>query len=73
MDSKKRDKYGTLLAFVLGLLFNVFGVIFMVWRELRQSKKGGFPVETDDVVRYSLTSAVGGIFNLTILLIILIQ
>lgn len=71
MDSKKRDKYGTLLAFVMGLLFNVLGVIFMVWRELRQSQKGGFPVETDDVVRYSLTSSVGGVFNLVILLSLL--
>ena len=71
MDSKKRDKYGTLLAFVMGLLFNVLGVIFMVWRELRQSKKGGFPIETDDVVRYSLTSSVGGVFNLVILLAVI--
>ena len=70
MDSKKRDKYGTLLAFVMGLLFNVLGVIFMVWRELIQSKKGGFPIETDDVVRYSILSSIGAVVNLILLLII---
>lgn len=71
MDSKKRDKYGTLLAFVMGLLFNVLGVIFMVWRELRQSKKGGFPIETDDVVRYSLVSSLGAVLNAVLIVLLL--
>ena len=68
---KKRNIYGTCVAFVLGLLFNGLGTVTMVLRELWQSRKYGFDIEVKDVVRYSLISALGSVVNVIILIMIL--
>lgn len=67
----RRDKTGTAVAFALGLLLGGIGTIIMVLRELWQSKKHGFEIETADVVRYSLVSASASIVNLIIILTII--
>ena len=69
-DTKKRNIQGTIVAFILGLLLGGLGTITMVARELMQAYKYDFDVETDDIIRYSITASVGSIIQ-TILLIIL--
>ena len=66
----RRDKIGLVVASLIGVLFNGIGTIIMVCRELYQSKKYGFSIETDDVVRYSLISSVGGLINYIIVAIV---
>ena len=65
-----RDKTGTAVAFVLGLLLNGLGTIIMVLRECWQSYRHGFEIETADVVRYSLVSSLGAVINTITLLLI---
>jgi len=65
----RRDKIGLAVAFLLGLLFNGLGTITMVLRECWQSYKGGFEIETADVVRYSLMASVGAVVNVIIMLV----
>lgn len=69
-DTKKRNIQGTIVAFILGLLFGGLGTITMVARELMQAYKYDFDVECDDIIRYSITASVGSVIQ-TILLIIL--
>ena len=66
-DAKKRNIQGTIVAFILGLLFGGLGTITMVARELMQAYKYDFDVETDDIIRYSITASVGSIIQLLIL------
>ena len=66
----KRDKLGMATAFALGLLTGGLGTITMVLRECWQAYKYKFEIETADVVRYSLLSAVGAVINTIILLLI---
>ena len=69
-NKKSRNINGNVVSFILGLFLNVIGTIIMVFRELYQSKKYGFSIETDDVVRYSLISSVGGLINYIIVAIV---
>lgn len=66
-DTKKRNIQGTIVAFILGLLFGGLGTITMVARELMQAYKYDFDVETDDIIRYSITASVGSVIQLLIL------
>lgn len=67
----RRDKIGLAVAFLLGLLFNGLSTIVMVLRECWQSRRYGFPVEVDDVVRYSIASSAGALVNVLLLILIL--
>ena len=69
-QSKKRDIQGSIVAFVLGLLLSGIGTIIMVLREVWQSETYDFELEKDDVVRYTILSSVGTVFNLIILLLL---
>ena len=69
-QSKKRDIQGNIVAFVLGLLLSGIGTIIMVLREVWQAETYDFELEKDDVVRYTIISSVGAVFNLIILLLI---
>ena len=66
-DAKKRNIQGTIVAFILGLLLGGLGTITMVARELMQAYKYDFDVETDDIIRYSITASVGSVIQLLIL------
>lgn len=69
MDTKnKRDMKGSWVAFVLGLVLSGLGVIIMQQREVIQSNKGGFPLEVDDVLRYTKYASIGAFFNFLIML-----
>ena len=66
-NTKKRNIQGTIVAFILGLLLGGLGTITMVARELMQAYKYDFDVETDDIIRYSITASVGSVIQLLIL------
>lgn len=66
-STKKRNIQGTIVAFILGLLLGGLGTITMVARELMQAYKYDFDVETDDIIRYSITASVGSVIQLLIL------
>lgn len=67
-NSRKRDKQGTWIAFVLGLVLSGLGVIIMQQREVIQANKGGFPLEVEDVLRYTKFASIGAFFNFIIML-----
>ena len=58
------------MAFCLGLLLNGIGVAVMTLREVWQSMKYGFAVETDDLVRYSVLGAIGSVINVILSLML---
>ena len=66
-DTKKRNIQGTVVAFILGLLLGGLGTITMVARELMQAYKYDFDIETDDIIRYSITASVGSVIQVLIL------
>lgn len=68
-DAKKRNIQGTIVAFILGLLLGGLGTITMVARELMQAYKYDFDVETDDIIRYSITASVGSVIQVLILIL----
>ena len=39
----------------------------MIYREFRQSKKGGFPLETDDLIRYTITIVIAELFHIALI------
>ncbi len=61
--AKQRNILGATIAFVLSLLFSGIGILVMLYREYYQSKKYVFPIETDDVIRYSISGSFGCICN----------
>lgn len=67
----RRDKLGLAVAFLLGVLLGGLGTVTMVLRECWQSRRYGFPVEVDDVVRYSIASSAGTLVNVLLLILIL--
>lgn len=69
-NKKKRDAIGSVVAFVLGLVFNALGVIIMTLREKQQSVKGGFLLESDDLFRYSIFSGIGALLNTIVLVVV---
>lgn len=66
--SEKRNRQGAWVAFALGLLLSGLGVIIMLRREVIQRNKGGFPLETDDVVKYTTYSGIGAFVNFLVML-----
>ena len=66
--SVKRNIIGSVICFALSVLFGGLGIAVMMLREAWQSTKYGFPIEKDDIVRYSIVGAVGGIVNIVLLI-----
>lgn len=67
--TKKRNIIGSIVCFILALLLGGMGIATMMYREVYQSNKGDFPVEKDDIIRYSIVGAVGGICHDALLII----
>ena len=65
MTSKTRNIIGSILCFISCCLAGGIAFAFWMVREVRQSEDGGFEIEKDDILRYSLIGAVGYIFNIT--------
>lgn len=70
-DAERRNRIGCAVAFCLGLLLNGLGVLLMLGRELWQSEKGGFPLESDDLLRYSGWGSIGSLMNVVLIIIAL--
>ena len=58
-NRNKRNILGAVIFFVLGLLISGFATVIAILREKHQSDKGGFELESDDLVRYSVASGIG--------------
>lgn len=58
-NAKKRNALGIVGWFIVSLVINLFAFVPMVWREKRQAKKGGFPLEWDDILRYGWAIVIG--------------
>ena len=69
--SVKRNIIGSIICFVLSCLLGGIGIAVMMLREVYQSKKYGFPIERDDIVRYSIVGAVGGIVHDVLIFVII--
>ena len=66
----KRNIIGSIICFFLSILFGGIGIAVMMFREVYQSNKYGFQVEKDDIVRYSIIGAVGGIVHDVLIFVI---
>ena len=55
---------GTVMWFFAGMFLWEYAIKLMVEREERQSRDGGFPIETDDIRRYSDAIYAGMIFDI---------
>ena len=66
--SQKRNMWGMVVCFVLCALSGCFGLAAMMCREVEQSDKGGFAVEKDDIIRYSIVGCIGYIVNIVLLI-----
>jgi hypothetical protein len=62
--STLRNIAGTVMWFFAGMFLWEYAIKLMVEREERQSRDGGFPVETDDIRRYSDAIYAGMIFDI---------
>ena len=70
-NAQKRNVWGMVVCFVLCALSGCFGLAAMMCREVEQSDKGGFPVEKDDIIRYSIVGCVGYIVNVVLLIVVM--
>lgn len=59
----KRDRYGMIGWFIVAILFGILSEAVMLGREWYQSKRYHFPIETDDVRRYSWVILVGCVIH----------
>ena len=62
-NESKRNIIGCMAWFMAGLLIGVLALVPMVWREHKQSKDGGFPIEKDDIMRYCFCIIFGAGIN----------
>lgn len=69
-NTTQRNLQGSIICFLLSCLIGGMGVAVMMLREAYQSKKYGFAVERDDMVRYSVIGAIGSVVNIVLLLIV---
>ena len=67
----KRNIIGSIICFFLSLLLGGIGIAVMMFREVYQSNKYGFPVEKDDIIRYSALGALGYACPVCVLIIVL--
>ena len=65
-----RNVAGIVVCFVLCSLFGCFGLATMMLREVEQSDKGGFDIEKDDILRYSLAGCVGYVVNVVLIILL---
>lgn len=62
-QTEKRNLGGSLLCFLSSCLFGGLAIAFWMLREVHQSNKYGFPIERDDIARYSIMGAIGYLVN----------
>lgn len=59
MNIKQRNIIGSIVTFILSIIFGDIGIsIMMMIREVYQSNKYKFPIEKDDITRYSIIGTI---------------
>ena len=70
--STLRNIAGTVMWFFAGMFLWSYAYTLMVKREEKQSEEGGFPLEVDDIKRYSAAITTGMVTAIVLLIVILI-
>lgn len=71
MTSEQRNRIGFISVLLLATILNGFAYPIVYLREYLQSKHGGFPLEIDDLKRYSVATIIGSFLNLLLISIVL--
>lgn len=66
-NREQRNRIGLVAYFFLGLLLSGLATVIAIAREMYQAHKGGFDLETDDVINYSISAALGAVVQTTVL------
>lgn len=65
----KRNIIGSIICFLLSVFLGGIAIHIMMVREVKQSEQGGFPIEVDDILRYSFIGTCGYLCNVTLIII----
>lgn len=71
MTSEQRNRIGFISVLLLATLINILAYAVVYIREFIQSKKGGFPIEKDDLYHYGVATILGSMINIFIASIVL--
>lgn len=66
-NRNQRNKIGLIAYFFLGVLLSGLAIVIAIAREMYQANKGNFNLETEDVINYSISSALGAIVQTVVL------
>ena len=66
-NRNQRNKIGLIAYFFLGVLLSGLATVIAIAREMYQANKGNFGLETEDVINYSISSALGAIVQTVVL------
>ncbi len=66
-NRNQRNKIGLIAYFFLGVLLSGLATVIAIAREMYQANKGNFDLETEDVINYSISSALGAIVQTVVL------
>jgi hypothetical protein len=67
--TEKRNIIGSIICAIMCLVIGGVGIMVFMLREVYQSKKYGFPIEVDDIKRYSIIGGVASAIELIGLLL----
>ena len=73
MNTKQRNITGSIVTFILSIILGGIGISIMMIREVYQSNKYKFPIEKDDIVRYSIIGAIGSTIQLIVLILLILK
>ena len=73
MNTKQRNIVGSIVTFVLSIILGGIGITIMMIREVYQSNKYKFPIEKDDIIRYSIIGAIGSAIQLIVLILLILK
>ena len=73
MNTKQRNIIGSIVTLVLSIILGGIGIAIMMIREVYQSNKYKFPIEKDDITRYSIIGAIGSTIQLIVLILLILK
>lgn len=71
MTSEQRNRIGFISVLLLATILNILAYAIVYVREFIQAKKGGFPIEKDDLYHYGVATILGSMINIFIVGIVL--
>ncbi len=66
-NRNQRNKIGLIAYFFLGVLLSGLATVIAIAREMYQANKGNSDLETEDVINYSISSALGATVQTVVL------